>query len=408
MGYLKHTIIGTTWVSAFRISTRAISFFRILILARILSPANFGVFGIAALVLSFLEILTETGINIFLVQKKGSIDRYISDAWIVSILRGFILFLLLILLSPFIANFFNSPNAIQLLQLISFVPLIRGFINPAVVKYQKNLEFGKDFYFHFAIFALDSLIVIGAAYITKSPVSFVYGLMAGALLEVILSFVFLKPRPTFSFRVSYLKEILHSGKWVTLFGLFNFISQKGDNVVVGRLLGTTQLGIYEMGYNLSTLPISEISDVVNKVVFPIYVNIKKDRARLRRAVLKTMSIITLAVLAFSSFIFFLPREFFLFLLGPKWEGVYEIIKVLAFYGLFRAILGTTASLFLALGKQKYVAVMTFVRVTALLIVVVPLTSMFGLIGTSFAALISVIAEIPIVVYFIYKIVKKHL
>lgn len=408
MGYLKHTIIGTSWVSAFRISTRSISFFRILILARILSPENFGIFGIAALVLSFLEILTETGINVFLIQKKGNIDRYLNDAWIVSIARGVFLSILLVFLSSFIASFFNSPNATQLIQLISLVPLIRGFINPAVIKYQKNLNFGKDFYFHLAIFLLDSLIVIGSAYITRSPASFVYGLIGGATLEVILSFIFLNPRPKFHFRHLYIREILHSGKWVTLFGLFNFLSQKGDNIVVGRILGTTSLGIYDMGYNLSTLPISEISDVVNKVVFPVYVQIKKERARFRKAILKTMGIISFAVITFSTIIFFLPRDFFLFLLGERWGEIYEIIKILTIYGMFRAILGTTASIFLALKQQKYVAVMTFVRVAALLVTIVPLTSMWGLKGASTSALLSVLAEIPVIAFFMYKIYKRNL
>ena len=91
MGYLKQTVINVSWAGILRASTRIITFIRIIVLARILTPSQFGVFGIASLVLSFLEILTETGINVFLIQEKKAIKYYINDAWLVSILRGILI-----------------------------------------------------------------------------------------------------------------------------------------------------------------------------------------------------------------------------------------------------------------------------------------------------------------------------
>ena len=88
MGYTKDAIRGISWIGFFRIATRGISYVRIVILARILTPSQFGAVDIALLTLSITEIFTETGINIFLYQQKEKIDKYINTAWVVSIVRG--------------------------------------------------------------------------------------------------------------------------------------------------------------------------------------------------------------------------------------------------------------------------------------------------------------------------------
>ena len=145
-GYTKDAVRGFSWIGSFRISSRMISFLRTILIARILSPAQFGVFGITAFVLSFAEIITETGINILLIQEKGNVKSYFNTAFVISVIRGFIISVLILISAPFIANFFNNEDLIPLLQLVSFVPFIRGFINPAVILFLKNLDYKREFY----------------------------------------------------------------------------------------------------------------------------------------------------------------------------------------------------------------------------------------------------------------------
>ena len=93
MGYYKQAVNGISWMGGLRLFTRLLALIKIAILARILLPFQFGIYGIATLVLGFLEMLTETGINIFLIQQKEQIDEYVNSAWVVSIIRGFLIFL---------------------------------------------------------------------------------------------------------------------------------------------------------------------------------------------------------------------------------------------------------------------------------------------------------------------------
>ena len=406
MGYSKRAFIGISWMSGFRVVSRTIATGRGVLLARILTPAQFGVFGIASVILSFLEILTETGINVFLIQEKSNIDKFVSSAWLVSILRGAFICLVLIIASPFIINFFNMPDLHRFLFLISLVPLIRGFINPAIVKYQKELEFKKEFWLRIAIYIFDSAISIAFALILRDAIGFVWGLIAGAILEVILSFILFKPRPEVKFEFNFLKLIINRGKWVTAYGIFNYIAKEGDSIVVAKLLGATSVGIYKMGYSLSTLPISEISDVVNKVVFPVYSKISEDKERLLKAFTKTLLAVSVPIVILSLIIFFLPRIFFEILLTPKWGDVVIILKILVVYGMLRGISGLSSSFFLALGKQNFVAGMTFARFFILAVTIVPLTASFGIVGASFSALLSALLELPLIGFYILRVFKS--
>lgn len=407
MGYTRDALKGVSWISGFRILTRGMTFAKTIVLARVLTPAQFGVFGIASLILALLEMLTETGINVILIQSKEKIDEYIDSAWVVSILRGIIISLLLFLGAPFIASFFNTPDVLGILLFMSIVPFVRGFINPAVVNFQKELAFRTEFWFRSVLFFFDASIAIILALLTHSVYSLVWGLLAGAVLEVILSFIIVKPLPRFVIHKEYFKEIFHKGKWVTAYGIFNFIAQEGDNIVVGKIMGASSLGIYQMAYKISTLPISEITDVVGKVVFPVYVKIEGDRKRLLNAFCKTLLLTFFVSFCLGLIIFLFPKEIVQLFLGTKWLAAVPVLQVLAGYGVLRTIAGPASALFLAVGKQKYVTFMTLVRFLGLVITVYPFITMFGLVGAGYAALFSVAIEMPVIAYFIYRIAKRN-
>ncbi len=403
MGYTTQAIRGISWIGAQRVTTRIVSFAKIAILARILTPAQFGVYGIAALALSFLDVLTETGVNVILVQEKDDIDRHISSAWIMSIARGILMSVAILIMAPFVAGFFQSPDSLFLLQLISIVPLLRGFINPSVVKFQRDLQFKKEFLYRSILFIIDAGTAVAVAFVTHQAASIVVGLIVGVVAEVVLSFAVAKPRPTLRFENQYLAKIFHRGKWVTLSGVFQYLFQNVDNIVVGRLLGTGPLGMYQLGYSISILPISEVTDVVSRVMFPVYTKITHDRERLKRAFFRTIASISFITIPLGAILFLFPEELITIAFGKQWVAVAPVLRILAVFGVIRAIFGFCATLFLAVEKQEYVTVVTLVSIGGLGVSIIPLVSQYGLIGASLSALIGSLAALPFIVYFTYKV-----
>jgi len=384
---------------------RGFGFVRVAILARVLSPKDFGVYGVASLVLAFLEILTETGVNVFLVQKKDNFQKYLDTAWIISITRGFVISLTLFFVAPLIAGFFTSPESSNIIRLIALVPLIRGFINPSIISYLKDLQFSKEFRLRSSVYVFDGTMAIIFSLILRNPFGIVIGIIAGVLLELVLSYVFVKPHPSFTFNLNHAKEIVAKGKWVTLSGIFNYLAQNGDDIVVARILGNTPLGFYQVAYKISTLPLTEVSEAVGKVTFPTYTKDNEDKRVLRSNFTHTSIIVFSLVLVFGILLYLFPDIVIKVVLGEKWLSAVAVLKVLAIFGVVRSGVGLCYSLFLAVGRQDVVAKICLAQFIVLAIFIFPMTRNFGILGAGYSAIISSIIPLPIVFYYLNKIFK---
>ena len=402
MGYTKDTIRGFSFLSGVRLITRILALLKNIIIARILYPSQFGAFGIATLALTFTEILTETGINTFLVAEKSEIDKYIDTSWLVSIFRGFIIFSLIFISAPFVSGFFKNSDSKFLLILISFVPLIRGFINPSVVKFQKNLYFHKQFFYQTSVLLVGSIFSIFLIILTHKVESLIYAMLISAFFEMFLSFFIVTPRPKFSFKLPLFRNVLGYGKWITASTIFNYFYQHGDDITVGRILGASSLGLYDMAYRISLVPLSDISDVISQVTFPVYVKISGDSSRLRKAFLKTLGIVVIFTLPISLILFIFPKEIISIIFGDRWLGAAPALRILGIFGFVRAISSFTQSVFLSLGKQKIFTLISLVGLIGLGITIVPFTLVWGITGAAGSALVGTAFTIPVISYHLYK------
>jgi O-antigen/teichoic acid export membrane protein len=403
MGYTREAIKGVSWIGGIRVVIRTLSFAKTLVIARILSPAQFGIFGISTLVLSFVEILTETGINVFLVQQKDKVDSYISTAWIVSIIRGLVISLSIVFSAKYISSFFATPDAYPLLLLIAIVPFVRGFINPSVIKLQKDLLFKKEFLYRSSLFLIESLVSIILVILTRNIASLVIALIISACCEVFLSFVIVSPKPSLVFVKEKLWEILRFGKWITTAGIFNYLYQHGDDIVIARILGAPALGLYDMAYKISLSPLSDIGDVVTKVTYPVYVKISEDRERLKSAFIKTVIIVIVFTFPIGILLFFYPIQVISLLLGEQWLASAPALQILGIFGVVRALSVFGSTLFLSVEKKQLFTYITFIGSLGLGITIIPFVMLWGIVGAAFSALVGTILTIPFIFYHIFRI-----
>jgi O-antigen/teichoic acid export membrane protein len=402
MGHTKEVVKGVSWTGAIRVVIRILSFLKTIIIARILTPFDFGLFSIGTLILTLIEILTETGVNIFLVQRKEDIDKFINTSWMVSIVRGALISLALIITAPLVAQFFRTPSSLGLLLLISVVPFVRGFINPSIVKFQKELKFHKQFYYSTSIFLVETLVSIALVILTRSVYSLVWAMIISALFEVLISLIVIKPTPRLEFELPLFKRVFNSGKWITASTIFNYFYQHSDDMVVGRLLGSGSLGLYDMVYRISLVPLTDIGDVLATVTFPVYVRISEDKKRLRRAFFRTLGVVILLVVPVGGVLFLFPEFIIKLVLGEKWIAAAPVLRVLGIFGIVRSISSFGSTVFLSIEKQNISMIISFVGFLGLAFTIVPLVMAFGIVGAAVSALIGTSLTIPVIVYFIYK------
>lgn len=405
MGYAKDTIRGVSWLGFFRVASRGISYIRIAILARLLTPAQFGLADIALIMLGVTEIFTETGINLFLIQQKDKIDKYINTAWVISMARGLIISLLILLSAEFVTEFFGSPGVYNFLLFTALIPIVRGFINPSIVILVKNLKFKEEFYFRTAIFMVEIIVSVYIAFVYKSAIAVIAGVLAGAMFEAIVSFIIAKPSPALRYNHNIFREIVKSGKWFTLTGIFSYLYHNGDNIAVGKMLGTAPLGLYQRIYSISILPITEVSDVILKVTYSVFAKISSDLVRLRRAFIKSILSVAVIVIPVGAVFFFFPELTISIILGPQWVEAAPALRILSVFGVLRALSLVSVAPFYALQRQELVTRITLVAFLGLLITIIPLVSGFGVVGAAYSVLIGVSLSVPLTIYYLIKILK---
>jgi len=174
---------GGFWVFLLRIIQQLFGLARLVIIARILSPNDFGLMGIALLAMATLETFSQTGFQQALIQKKEDIKSYLDAAWTVLIVRGFILFAILYLVAPYVAIFFNVPEAKPIIQVIGFSVLLQAVTNIGVIYFQKELEFNKQFIYQFAGTLADFIIAVSAVLILRNVWALVFGMLAGSAVR---------------------------------------------------------------------------------------------------------------------------------------------------------------------------------------------------------------------------------
>ncbi|MFZ3301942.1 MAG: oligosaccharide flippase family protein, partial [Microgenomates group bacterium] len=153
--------------------------------------------------------------------------------------------------------------------------------------------------------------------------------------------------------------------------------------------------------------VSEVGEVFNKVTFPIYVNLKDDTVRLKKAFMKTLLIISVLVIPFGFVVFRFPVEIINFILGSNWVPAAPVLQLLAIYGVVKAISNSFFSLFLGIGKQEVVTYITLASTLCLIAILYPLIRIFGILGAGYATIIATVFSLPLLAYYFIKYFKNQ-
>jgi len=372
------------WVFSLRIVQQLFSLARLVILARILAPHDFGLLGIALLTMATLETFSQTGFQAALIQKKEDIKSHLDAAWTVLILRGFILFAILYFIAPYAATFFNAPEAKPIIQVIGFAILLQAFTNIGVIYFQKELEFNKEFIYQFAGTLADFIVAVSAVLILRNVWALVFGLLAGNFARFVVSYFIHPYRPHLSSDLGKAKELFGFGKWILGSSILIFLLTQGDDIFVGKLLGATALGFYQMAYRISNIPATEITHVISQVTFPAYSKLQDNIPKLREAYLKVLQVTAFLSFPIAGLIFVLAPDFTKIFLGEKWMPMVPAMQVLAIFGVTRALNATNGPIFYALGNPRIGTKISFVQLIFLAIIIYPFTNVGKLIGISWA------------------------
>lgn len=393
---------GTFWMGLGQAVIQLSGLVRTAVLARFLSPAQFGIMGIVLVVIKALESLTNTGFSQALIQRPGEIDRFLPSVYIWNIGRGALLSTALVLGGPFIAGFFHEPDATGVVQAAAAITMLRAFQNPKVAAVHRGLRYQQHFYWDASI----TLCGLASAGLLLLVTQDVWVLMLSMIVEeavrTIGSYVIEPWRPSLAFRRADIRELRVFGRWVGASSLVIFLSQQLDTIAVGRLLPTTALGLYDLSWRISQIPATQVSSVVSTVALPSLSKVHQDPKKFRDLYLKIATSVWAISIVVGVVMVVFAEPIVRVFLGEQWLDAVPALRILSVAGLIRSIVTIGGRVFQAAGHPRYDFWMNLVRLVVLAVAIYPLVSWWGIEGAALAMLLSISSVLPMFFVFIHR------
>jgi O-antigen/teichoic acid export membrane protein len=378
----ERVIRGGFWVFALRFTNRGLGLIRKIVIARLLAPEDFGLLGIAFLSISTLETFSQMGFQAALVQKKADIKPYLDTAWTVSAIRGVIIFGLLFIFAPLVAEFFSSPQATLIIRVIGVSVLLSGFRNIGIIFFQKSLEFNKEFFYQLSGTLTNFGVGIVLAFLLKTVWALVWGGLAASFVQLFMSYIVHPYRPSFRFEKAKFDQLFGFGKWVLGQSIVIFLITQGDDIFVGKMLGVTALGFYQMAYLISNLCATEITHVISGVTFPAYSKMQDDLGRMKQACLRVLGLTCTISFPLAAGILVLAPALTQVILTEKWLPMVSALQVMCGFGVMRSIAATFGPVYRAIGRPDIPLRINITHLLCLCLIIYPLGVKWHLFGVA--------------------------
>lgn len=387
MTLTRKTTLGILWISLSNVLIKIINFIIILILARLLEPEDFGLFALGTMVVYFFEIFRDLGMGSALIYKTEDIDKAANSAFFLfpSIASAF--FFISYITAPFIADFFNEQQLGTIIRVLSLSNVIWSFGSLPSFLLDKNLEFKKQLIRQIFPKIFYGIITIFLAYWGFGVWSLIIGTLIFWLLSVLFTWSLVDWRPSYKFYKKTAFELLDYGKQVAGSNILIYLITIVDVFILGKILNTTYVGYYSIAMGISGLFTTQITNVIQRVMFPVFSIIQGDKITLKRGFMATMKYVSAISIPTSFGIFIMAEDLIKVLFGDKWLPAVAALQILCIYGLNRSLLSTIDQLYLAVGEPEVRTKLNLLQLILMSILIYPLTMRYGIFGTSIAVML---------------------
>lgn len=350
VGLTQRTITGLLWMAGGKSAQGVLDVLVLAVLARLLTPHDFGVVSAALVVTRFSSLFSRLGLGPALVQIPDLEPRHEKTAFTTSLGLGLALGAVIWLAAPSVGSFFRADGVAPVLRLLAVTFPLRGLAVVSESLLQRDLRFRWLASLQVKSFGLAYAPVgVGMALAGYGVWALVGAHMAQSTVRTALLLIAQRPKfpPWPEWRAC--RELLYFGGGFTAAKIANYAAQEGDYLVVGRWLGPVALGLYTRAYKLMNAPAALFGGMLDDVLFPAMARVQNATARLGTAFRRAVALVALVMLPTSAVLTVLAPELVLVALGPQWEATVLPFQILAVGLLFRSSYKISDSLARATG-----------------------------------------------------------
>ncbi len=386
---------GAIWMVLFKLLERFIGLISTVILARLLHPADFGLVAIATSLIAIIELLGAFNFDVALIQNTQSNRSHYDTAWTFNVFYGIFSAAILVAISWSAADFYNDFRLQPIISCLALASMVAGFENIGVVAFRKNMRFDQEFKFLISKKLISFTVTLTCAWFVRSYWALIAGMLTGRVAGVVISYISQPYRPQIC--LSAKNELFRFSRWLIFNNVLFFLMHRSADFIIGKLAGPSGLGIYNISYEISNLPTTELVAPINRAVFPGYSKIGGDLVALRKSFLDVTAMIAILAVPAGIGLAAVASPLVAVMLGDKWTETVPLIEILAFYGVIGALQTNIGSVFIAMGKPKLLTFAAAIYVSFLLPLLYMGIKLYGVTGAAWGFLITAIINMPITI-----------
>ncbi len=343
---------GTKWMGISTISTTVFMYARIVILAHLLSPKDFGLMGMVMVMINLGVVFADMGISNAIIWKQDVTSEQLSTLYWLNIMAGVAVFGIAIAISPLVSAFFHEPHLIKLIFWAAFIFPITAIGQQFQILLQKEFRFRKLGLIETISAAVNASVAITAAFLGQGVYSLIWGQLAAcACMAFLLAYTGWREwRPRFFFMPRNLNGMISFGLNQMGQRVMETLAFNIDYIMVGHFLGPKLLGAYILAWQLMIAPMSKVNPILTRVAFPLFARKQTDDGALRRGYVELSKMVAALVFPIVVLIGATAPVLVPVIFGPKWNAAIPLIEIFVILGLFKSLTNLLWPMAMAKGR----------------------------------------------------------
>lgn len=333
MSLRKKTISGLLWTFSQQFSVQLINFVISIILARILTPAEFGLIAMLSIFMALGNSLMDSGLTSSLIRTPNADQKDYSTVFFFNLIGSILFYIILFFLAPGISRFYNQEVLTNIIRVYSLSFILSAFVGVQSARLTKKMDFKTQMTIQIPSVVAGGILGVVMANLGYGVWSLVWMNLFQSFLFSVQHWIYSGWRPDFIFDKERFKQHFNFGYKMTLSGLLNTIYQNLYSLVIGKFYSATQLGYYSRALSVRQLPVGNISTALNKVTYPMFSSISHDNEKLKIAYKKLMQQIIFWISPTLVFLAVIAEPLFRFLLTEKWLAAVPYFQILCMAGI---------------------------------------------------------------------------
>ena len=395
---------GIIWSALERFSVQGVQFFIMIIMARLLTPKDYGLLGMLGVFLAVAQSLIDSGFTQALIRKQNRTEVDNSTVFYFNVVVSIILYLLLYIVAPYVAQFYNAPELCIIMRVTCISIIINSLSIIQRVILTIKIDFKTQAKVSFIATLLSGIIGISLAYSGYGVWALVYQSLLIAVLNSFLLWVISKWRPIFAYSWKSFIELFSFGSKLLASGLLDTIYKNIYPIIIGKVFSASDLGYYTRAQNFSDFPSSNSTSILQRVTYPILCNIQNNDEQLRNVYRRFLKLSAYIIFPLMTGLAAVSHPFIIFVIGDKWAFCAKLLQIICFSMMWYPIHAINLNLLQVKGRSDLflrLEIIKKIMVTAVIIMSIP----FGVIGMCYGGIITSILCLFINTYYTGKLIN---